>query len=80
MKQIPNLKVALVRSASASRPRGDKKGDLELSAAAIVRAGSRQRKSAAIRRNFPRWTSVGSLLRSLPIGVISSVGVSARTC
>jgi len=56
------------------------KGDLELSVAAIVRAGSRQRNTVAIRRNFPRWTSVGSLLNSLPIGDISSEGVNARTC
>lgn len=76
----PTLKADLARSASCSNPNGDTKGDFEFSAAAIVKAGSKQRNRVAVNKNFPRWTSVGSLLSNLPIGVISSVGVRARTC
>lgn len=70
---------AFARSASCSKPKGATKGDFELSVAAMVSAGSRQRKSVAINKNFPRCTSVGSLLKSLPIGVMSSEAVRART-
>lgn len=77
---LPTLKWLFARSASASAPNGIKNGDLEESAAAIVKAGSRQRNIVAINKNFPRWTSVGSLLSNLPKGVISSVVVNALTC
>jgi hypothetical protein len=76
---LPVLKELLAQSASCSMPKGDTKGDLELSVAAIVRAGSRQQNKVAVNKNFPRCTSVGSLLSSRPIGVISSEGVRART-
>ena len=75
----PDLNDILALSASCSKPNGVMKGDLEFSAAAIVRAGSRHRNRAAIRRNLPRCTSVGSLLSSRPIGVISSVVDRALT-
>lgn len=75
----PILKAFLALSASCSRPKGVMNGDFEFSAAAIVSAGSRQRNKAATRRNLPRCTSVGNLLRRRPIGVISSVDVSAPT-
>jgi len=42
------------RSATSSEPNGTRNGDLEDKAAAIVRAGSKQRKVVAISKNFPR--------------------------
>lgn len=75
----PILKLFLALSASCSRPNGVTNGDFEFRVAAIVRAGSRQRNTAATSRNFPRCTSVGNLLRRRPIGVISSVAVRAPT-
>ena len=51
---IPTRKDNFAFSASASRPRGVRKGDLELSVAAMVSAGSRQRNTVAMSRNFPR--------------------------
>ena len=50
----PTRKELRARSASCSSPSGAIKGDLELSVAAIVKAGSRQWNTVAIRRNFPR--------------------------
>lgn len=55
------------------------KGDLELSVAAMVSAGSRQRKNAAVSRNLPRCTSMGNFDSNLPIAVMSSFGVKALT-
>lgn len=75
----PTRKEALAVSARSSCPNGVTNGDLEFNAAAIVSAGSRQRNSAAVSRNLPRCTSVGSLESSRPMGVMSSVAVSART-
>lgn len=46
----------------------------------IVRAASRQLKMQAMIKNFPRWTSMGSLARWRPRGVISSVVVIALAC
>lgn len=69
----------LARSASCSMPNGTMNGDLELKAAAIVNAGSRHRNNTAVSKNLPRCTSVGNMLKSLPIGVMSSDGVRART-
>jgi hypothetical protein len=79
-QHTPTRNELFARSASCSKPRGETNGDFELRAAAIVKAGSKQRNRVEINKNLPRWTSVGSLLKSLPIGVISSVGVKARTC
>ena len=76
----PTLNECFALSASCSSPNGETKGDLELRVAAMVSAGSRQRKRVAISKNLPRCTSVGNLLSNLPIGVISSTGVKARTC
>jgi hypothetical protein len=50
----PTLNEFFARSASCSNPNGDTKGDLELSAAAIVRAGSKQRNKVAVNKNLPR--------------------------
>lgn len=75
----PTRKEALARSARSSRPNGETNGDLAFSAAAIVSAGSRQRNNAAVSRNLPKCTSVGSFDSNRPMGVISSVDVSART-
>ena len=50
---VPILNAFLARAASCSKPKGVTNGDLEFRVAAIVRAGSRHRKSAAIRRNLP---------------------------
>lgn len=75
----PTRKEFLARSASCSSPNGATKGDLEFNVAAMVSAGSKHRKMVDISKNLPRWTSVGSLLNSLPIGVISSEIVNART-
>lgn len=69
----------LARSASCSIPIGTMNGDFELKAAAIVSAGSRHRNNPAVSKNFPRCTSVGKVLSSLPIGVMSSDCVRART-
>src|SRR5258708_33781617 len=79
-RKIPDRKDALANAASASCPKGVMNGLLEVRAAAIVKAGSRHLNIDAKRRNFPRWTSVGSLDNKRPIGVISSIGVSAFTC
>lgn len=68
---LPILKEVFWRWASCSLPKGVKNGDLELRLAAIVSAGSRQPKTQATKRNLPRWTSVGSLLKSRPMAVIS---------
>ena len=75
----PVLNAILARSASSSWPNGVRNGDFELRVAAIVSAGSRQRKTVAMSKNFPMWTSVGRTLSRRPRGVISSSGVSART-
>ena len=80
IKVVPDRKDALANAASASCPNGVMNGLLEVRAAAIVKAGSRHLNIDAKRRNLPRWTSVGSLDNKRPIGVISSVGVSAFTC
>lgn len=69
----------LARSASFSWPNGVRNGDFELIVAAMVRAGSRQRKMVAMSRNLPIWTSVGRELSRRPRGVISSLGVRAPT-
>lgn len=50
----PILNECFARSASCSKPNGVTKGDLEFSAAAMVRAGSKQQNKVAINKNFPR--------------------------
>lgn len=52
-RDVPILNEDLARSASCSRPKGATKGDFELRVAAMVRAGSRHLKRAAVRRNLP---------------------------
>jgi len=54
LEHRPILKDCLARSASRSNPKGLTKGDFEVSVAAIVSAGSKQRNMVAINRNFPR--------------------------
>src|ERR1700689_740622 len=53
-EDLPTRKEFLARSALSSKPKGDTKGDFAFNAAAIVRAGSRQRNKAAVNKNFPR--------------------------
>ena len=77
VRHEPILKDALARSDSCSKPNGVRNGDFAFNVAAMVNAGSRQRNMAAMRRNFPRCTSVGSLLSRRPMGVISSDTVKA---
>ena len=77
---VPTRNEFLARSACTSCPNGVKNGDFALKAAAIVRAGSRHWNKAAMRRNFPKCTSMGSLLSKRPRGVISCAEVSAFTC
>lgn len=76
----PVMNELLARSASFSWPNGVRNGDFEFRVAAMVRAGSRQRKMVAMSRNLPIWMSVGRALSRRPRGVISSLSVSARTC
>lgn len=50
----PTRNVNFAASAASSLPMGATKGDFALRVAAIVNAGSRQRKTVAINRNLPR--------------------------
>jgi hypothetical protein len=52
--EIPDRKDALANVASASCPKGVMNGVFEVSAAAIVKAGSRHLNIDAKRRNLPR--------------------------
>ena len=51
---LPTRNKCFALSASCSNPNGVTKVDLELSAAAIVRAGSKQRNKVAVNKNLPR--------------------------
>ena len=52
--ELLTLKRLFARSAASSEPNGTRNGDLEDRVAAIVRAGSKQRKVVAVSKNFPR--------------------------